>query len=93
MWQYGCRAVDEHGRVIDVFVFKRRDIESARRSFTMALAAHRAPAEVITYRAPALANVIEEPIPRALHNTGQYGNDQCEGDHGPCMAYCGPCAV
>ena len=46
------------------------------------LAAHHAPAEVITDRAPALANVIEELIPAAFHNTGQYENNRCEADHG-----------
>lgn len=67
---------------IDVFVSAHRDIASVRRFFTTALAAHRAPAEVITDRAPALANVIEELIPAAFHNTGQYENNRCEADHG-----------
>jgi transposase-like protein len=47
---YVYRAVDQHGQVIDVYVPKRRDTASARRFFTTALAAHRAPAEVITDR-------------------------------------------
>jgi transposase-like protein len=76
------RAVDQHGQVIDVLVSHRRDIASARRFFTTALAAHRAPAEVITDRAAALATVIAEPIPAAFHNTGQYENNRCEYDHG-----------
>ena len=38
--------------------------------------------EVITDRAAALANVIEELIPAAFHNTGQYENNRCECDHG-----------
>jgi transposase-like protein len=40
------------------------------------------PTEVITDRAPALANVIEDLIPAALHNTGQYENNRVESDHG-----------
>ncbi len=76
------RAVDQYGQVIDVFVSKRRDIASARRFFTTALAAHRSPAEVITDRAPALANVIEDLNPAAFHSTGQYENNRCECDHG-----------
>jgi transposase, IS6 family len=48
----------------------------------MTLAAHRAPVEVITDRAPALANVIEELIPAAFRITGQYENNRCECDHG-----------
>jgi len=43
---------------------------------------HGDPGEVITDRAPALANVIEELVPAAWHNTGQYENNRVEGDHG-----------
>jgi transposase-like protein len=82
VWRYVYRAVDQHGQVIDVYVSQRRDIASARRFFTTALAAHRAPAEVITDRAAALANAIEDLIPAAFHNTGQYENNRCECDHG-----------
>ena len=71
VWRYVYRAVDQHGQVMDIFVSKRRDIASARRFFTASLMAHRAPAEVITDKAPALANVIEDLIPAAFHNTGQ----------------------
>lgn len=82
VWRYVYRAVDQHGQVIDVLVSRRRDIASARRFFSMVLAAHRAPAEVITGRAPALANVIDELIPEAFHRTGQDENNRCECDHG-----------
>jgi len=82
VWRYVYRAVDQHGQVIDAFVSRRRDIASARRFFTTAITAHRTPVEVITDRAPALANVIEDLIPAALHNTGQYENNRCEADHG-----------
>ena len=81
-WRYVYRAVDQRGHVIDVFVSNRRNIASARRFFTPTLSAHPAPTEAITDRAPALANVIEELIPAALHNTGQYENNVCEVDHG-----------
>ena len=82
VWRYVYRAVDQHGQVIDVFVSPRRDITSVRRFFITALAAHRAPKEVTTDRARALANVIEELIPAVFHNTGQYENTRCEWDHG-----------
>ena len=65
VWRYVYRVVDQHGQVIDVFVSKHRDIPSARRFFTTSLMAHRSPVEVITDRAPALANVIDELIPAA----------------------------
>ena len=82
VWRYAYRAVDQHGQVIDVFVSKHGDIPSARGFFITSLMAHRSPVEVITDRAPALANVIDELIPAAFHNTGQYANNRCEADHG-----------
>ncbi len=82
IWSYVYRAVDQHGQVIDVYVSPRRDIPSARRFFTAALGFHGNPCEVITDRAPALANVIEELVPAAFHNTGQYENNRVECDHG-----------
>lgn len=63
IWRYVYRAVDQHGQVIDVYVSQRRDITSARIFFTTALTAHGDPGEVITDRAPALANVIEDLVP------------------------------
>jgi hypothetical protein len=65
------RAVDQHGQVIYVYVAQRGEIASARTFFTSTLAVHGGPTEVITDRAPALANVIEELVPAAWHNTGQ----------------------
>ena len=53
LWCYVNRAVDQHGRVIDVYVSRRRDIGSARTFFTAALTVHGDPGEVITDRAPA----------------------------------------
>ena len=82
VWRYVYRAVDQHGQVIDVYVSRHRDIASARRFFTTALTAHPSPAQVITDKAPALANVIGELIPTAFHNTGQHQNNRCEADHG-----------
>jgi len=78
VWRYVYRTVDHQGPVIDVFVSKRRDTASARRFFTTALAAHVAPGEVITDSAPTPANAIDELIPTAFHNTGQYLNNRCE---------------
>lgn len=46
--------------------------------------------EVITDRAPALANEIDELIPAAFHNTGQYENSRCEAHHGRLQARLGP---
>jgi transposase-like protein len=65
-----------------VYVSRRRDTGSTRRFFTLALTVHGDPGEVITDRAPALANAIEELVPAALHNTDQYENNRVECDHG-----------
>ncbi len=64
--------------MIDVYVSQRRDIGFARRFFTAAVAVHGDPAEVVTDRAPALVNVIEELVPAALHNTGQNNRVECD---------------
>jgi transposase-like protein len=64
--------------VIDVYVSQRRDIASARTFFTAALTVHGDPGEVITDRAPGLANVIEDLVPAALHNTGRYANNRVD---------------
>ena len=82
VWRYVYRAVDQHGQVIDVYVSRRRDIAAARTFFTAALTVHGDPGEVITDRSPALANVVEDLLPAALHNTGQYENNSVECDHG-----------
>ncbi len=82
VWSYVYRAVDQHGQVIDGYVSQRRGIASARALFTAVLAVHGDPAEVITDRAPALANAIEGVIPAVLHTTGQDENNRVECDHG-----------
>jgi transposase, IS6 family len=82
VWSYVYRAVDQHGQVIDVYVSRRRDIAAARTFFTAALTVHGDPGEVITDRAQALANVVHELLPAALHNTGHYENNRVECDHG-----------
>ena len=82
VWRSVYRAVDGYGQVIDVHVSSRRDIAAARRFFTMAIAAHGEPEEVVTDKSAALANVIEELVPQALHNTITYANNRVECDHG-----------
>ena len=81
-WRYVYRAVDQHGQVIDVFVSPQRDLAAARRFFSIALAAHGEPDEVVTDRAQALETVIEELISDAFHNTDQHANNRVECDHG-----------
>ena len=82
VWRYVYRAVDGYGQVIDVFVSSRRDIAAARTFLTTAIAAHGEPEEVVTDRSAALANVIDELVPQALHNIEKYANNRVECDHG-----------
>ena len=82
VWRYVYRAVDGYGQVIDVYVSSRRDIVAARTFFTAAIAAHGEPEEVVTDKAAALASVIEELLPQALHNTIKYANNRVECGHG-----------
>ena len=46
------------------------------------ITAHGQPAEITTDRAHALAHVITELLPAALHDTTQYANNRVEADHG-----------
>lgn len=54
VWRYVCRAVGQHGQVIDVCVPKRRDIGAARGVFGLALAGHGELDEAVTGLAQAL---------------------------------------
>ena len=86
VWRYVYRAVDEHGQVIDFLVPVRRDIAATRRFFVRMLAVQEDPEEVTTDRAPALAAVIAELLPAAVHDTEQYPNNRMECDHGKLKA-------
>ncbi|MDT4982398.1 MAG: transposase, family [Pseudonocardiales bacterium] len=80
-WTYLYRAVDQHGRVIDVLVSERRDAPAARAFFTRALKSAPSPVEVTTDRAPVYPRVIDELVPAARHLFEQYANNAVESDH------------
>jgi IS6 family transposase len=48
---------------------------------------------VITDRAPALANVIDELFPAAFHNTGQFENNRGNATTAGSRHGCGRCAA
>jgi IS6 family transposase len=52
-WACLCRAIGQHGQVIDVLLSRRRDLVATRRFLTRALRAGAVPAGVTTGRAPA----------------------------------------
>jgi transposase, IS6 family len=76
--RYVYRAIDAEGQIIDVFVSPKRYIAAATKFFAGALLAHGRPSEVVTDKAPALANVIEKLLPMAHHNTEQYAKGSRE---------------
>lgn len=61
-WPYVYRAVDQHGRVIDVFVSPRPKIAATRNFFAKAPMAHEDPDEAVTDLAHALETVIGDPF-------------------------------
>jgi transposase-like protein len=82
-WRYVCRAIDQFGQVIDVFVSARRDAKAARRFFDQAISATKVtPIEVTTDQAPVSPAVLGELLPAAWHRTDQYANNRVEADHG-----------
>jgi IS6 family transposase len=81
-WGYACRAIDQFGQVIDVFVSPGRDVAAARRFFERAIGTTKVtPVEVVTDRAPTYPVVLEELLPAAWHRTDQYANNRVECDH------------
>jgi transposase, IS6 family len=89
---YLYRAVDQHGRVIDVLLSTRRELAAARCFFTQALRACTVPAEVTTDRAPVYPGVLDEAVPSALLTVEQYANNPIEADHGRLKARLRRCA-
>jgi transposase, IS6 family len=87
---YLCRAVDQHGQVLDVLLSVRGDLAAARRLFARALRAGTVPVEVTTGRAPGYPRVPGELVSPALHIAGQYANNPIQADHGRLKARLGP---
>ena len=82
IWRYAYRAIDQHGRVVDVFVSEHRGIASARAFVATSVLARRIATEVIADRGAALANVTPDLIPAAFHDAGQCESNRCEAGHG-----------
>jgi transposase-like protein len=90
-WRYVCRAVDQFGQVIDVFVSRQRDATAAHRFFQRAIGATKVnPVEVTTDQAPVYPVVLEERLPAAWHRTDRYANNHIEADHGRLKSRLGP---
>jgi IS6 family transposase len=90
-WRYVCRAIDQFGQVIDVFVAAQRHTKAAQRFFEWAIGTTKiAPAEVTTDQAPVYPAVLEELLAAAWHRTDRYANNWVECDHGRLRARLGP---
>jgi transposase-like protein len=83
VWRYVYRAVDQHGRVIDLLLSALRDAAAARRFFVRALRMLKVtPSEMVTDAAPVYRAVLEELVPAAWHHVEQYANNPIEADLG-----------
>jgi IS6 family transposase len=76
------RAIDQYGRVIDVLVSPKRDLEATRRFLTGALKHGPYPTEVSTDRAPAYPRVLDDLLLSACHVMQQHATNPLEAHHG-----------
>jgi transposase-like protein len=66
-WHYLCRAIDQFGQVIDVYLSPRRDANAARLFFAQAIGRTRiSPVEVTTDRYRLYPRVLDEMLPGGL---------------------------
>ncbi|MFT4862863.1 MAG: putative transposase [Pseudohongiellaceae bacterium] len=77
---YLWRAVDQDGKVVDVFLQKRRDGKAAKRFFKRLLRKHKGePRKIVTDKLRSYGLAHRELIPE----TSQYTNNRCELSHEP----------
>ena len=81
---YLWRAVDQDGEVVDVYLQKRRDGDTAKRFFKRLLRKHRdEPRKVVTDKLRSYGVAHRELIPDTIHDTPQYANNRAELSHQP----------
>ena len=82
-WRYGCRAIDQFGQVIDVFVSTRRDADAAERCFKQPWALQAFGQSRSQRSGPGVPGGAGGALlPAAWHRTDQYANNRVECDHG-----------
>jgi transposase-like protein len=82
-WRYLFRAIDQFGRVIDVYLSPRRDGGAALRFLERAIdRTGISPVEVTTDRYRVYPRVLDELLPAAFHDTEVHANNPLETDHG-----------
>ena len=63
-WRYLCRAVDQYGQVIGVYVSNKRNTTAATTFFAAAIAAREGSVEISADKSVALEESIREVLPR-----------------------------
>tara|TARA_B110000211_G_scaffold66962_1_gene77377 strand:+ start:468 stop:983 length:516 start_codon:yes stop_codon:yes gene_type:complete len=72
---YLCRAVDQDGEVVDVFLQKRRNGKTVKRFFKRLLRKHGGePQKIVTDKLRSYGVAHRELIPETIQNTLQYAN-------------------
>ncbi|MFT6052188.1 MAG: putative transposase [Halioglobus sp.] len=81
---YLCRAVDQNGEVVDVFVQKRRDGKAAKRFFKRLLRKHKGePRKIVTDKLRSYNVAHRELILEPIYDTTQYANNRAKVSHEP----------
>ena len=81
---YLWRAVDQDGDVIDVYLQKRRDSETAKRFLKKLLKANDGkPWKIVTDKMGSYPVAHKELMPYVIHDTSQYANNKAELSHQP----------
>jgi putative transposase len=76
---YLCRAVDQDGEVVDVFLQKRLDGKAAKRLFKRLLHKHKAePHKIVTDKLRSYNVAHRKLILDTIHDTTQYANNRAE---------------
>ncbi len=81
---YLWRAVDQDGDVVDVYLQKRRDSQTAKRFFKRLLTANQGkPWKIVTDKMGSYPVAHKELMPDVIHDTSQYANNKAELSHQP----------
>ena len=82
--RYLWRAVDQDGKVVDVFPQKRRGGKAAKCFFKRLLSKHNGePRKIVPDKMKSYGVAHRELIPETIHDTTQYANNRCELSHEP----------
>ncbi len=81
---YLCRAVDQHGNVLDVLVQSRRNAKAAKRFFRKLLKGLRyVPRVLVTDKLAGYRVAARELMPLVTHRQSKYLNNRAENSHQP----------